>query len=151
MKRSRFKLKLAMVICCVFALVIILINLFHTYCFESSVLRYKLLSEYKIESDKVFEKKVVLFWTKFFDVKHWGMKKETYYPEDLKMINCPETNCVFTHHKNLLDHSHNYDAIVFHGAESWNFLDLPQTRKSSQIFIMASMEYVCYESQNEFI
>lgn len=122
-------------------LIIISINLFHTYCLQSSITRYKLLSDYSVTSDRG-DKKYVLFWTTFFDVPFWGMTKETYNENDLKEINCPQSNCVFTHRKNLLPNSHDYDAIVFHGAETWNFVDLPATRSERQVFVMASMECV---------
>lgn len=98
------------------------------------------MSELTVNDEKDSGTKVVVFWTKFFDVPFWGMKKETYREEDLQEINCPTTNCLFTHKKEHLQNSHEYDAIIFHGAETWNFLDLPKTRSPYQSYVMMSKE-----------
>lgn len=84
--------------------------------------------------------KYILFWTKYFLEKNWGMKTETYYEDYLKSIKCPVTNCVFTNNKNLLSHVHEYDALVFHGAESRMLVELPRTRSPHQIYIMGTKE-----------
>lgn len=139
MKRSQSQRKLAVIVG-IIILVFLSVHMFHKYCLQSSILRYKMLNDYLVDSDEVAGQKFILFWTKFFDVPMWGMKRETYHAHDLKSMNCPETNCVFTHQKNLLKHPHDYDAIVFHAAESWNFLNLPRTRRSQQVYIMASKE-----------
>lgn len=142
MKRSKSKFLVVLVFVVGFV-VFILLHIFHTYCLQSSILRYKILNEHSVRSDKeakASKVKHILFWTNFFDVRFWGMKTETYLESDLKSIGCPETNCIFTHDKTHLEHPHDYDAIVFHGAEMWNFLDLPQTRQPKQLYVMASLE-----------
>lgn len=120
--------------------VVLGIKLFNTYCLQSSVYRYKVLEDRTVKTRAKHKPKVALFWTNFFDVPLWGMTKETYYGKDLKELNCPQTNCAFTHNKNLLSQHHDYEAIIYHGAEAWNMVDLPKTRASDQVYIMATME-----------
>lgn len=84
--------------------------------------------------------KVVLFWTKFFGDRTWGMKKETYDEADLEALGCPISNCIFTHNKDYLDSHHYYDALVFHSAENWFLSDKPSVRSPHQLYIMSSVE-----------
>lgn len=140
MMRSKRHLKLAFAFVGIF-LTIIGVHLFYTYALSASVVRTKMLHDTavskSIESDRP---KHVLFWTSFFDITHWSMTKETYREEDLKALKCPQTNCVLTHQKDLLQHPHDYDALVFHGAEAWVLMNLPKTRSPLQNYIMATME-----------
>lgn len=115
------------------------LHLFNTYCLQSSISRYKFLHKH-LKTDEPSSTKIVLFWTTFFDIPLWRMKKKTYLDSDLKSLGCRHTNCVFTHRKDFLESSHDYDAIIYHGAEIWNFLDLPTTRSEHQVYIMASLE-----------
>lgn len=138
MKRSKRYFKLAFIFAGIF-LTIIGVNLLYSYCFMSSVARTKMLHDNAVSrSDRP---KHVLFWTTFWEVPHWYMLKETYREEDLKtLFRCPYTNCVFTHQKDLLPHPHEYDALVFHGAEPWGLMNLPKTRSTHQNYIFATME-----------
>lgn len=111
---------------------------FKNFLLQSSVLRYKMLSEY-LETNDVHSTKYIAFWTKYFDGR-WGMHSETFNEEFLESISCPSTNCVFTHNKNLLERPHEYHAIIFHGAEPWINVDLPKTRLPNQLYIMATQE-----------
>ncbi|CAO1397377.1 unnamed protein product [Diamesa serratosioi] len=119
--------------------VIFVIKILNSSCFQPSINRYQIIEDHliKFTSEKV---KYIALWTPFFDVKNWGLGNETVGKEWLKSIKCPRTDCVFTNNKDLLDHPHAYDAIVFHGAENWKMLELPKTRRTSQYYIMASME-----------
>lgn len=111
----------------------------HNYIFELSIARYKLIKlKTELTSDR--EKFFVLFWTNFFKIPYWNMGNETSGPEYLTSINCPVNNCVFTHNKNLMSPILYYDAIIFHGAESWGMMDLPKMRSEHQFYVMASME-----------
>ncbi|KAG5684835.1 hypothetical protein PVAND_014046 [Polypedilum vanderplanki] len=114
-------------------------HLINNYVFEWSIARYKLI-ELKKELTSDREKFFVLFWTKFFDIPYWNMGNETNGPEYLDEINCPVNNCVFTHNKELIDPIYYYDAIVFHGAQSWGFMDLPAIRSTHQLYVFASQE-----------
>lgn len=120
-------------------LVIFVIKVVYNNCLISSINRFKIVNDYlsKDTSEKV---KYIALWTPFFTVKNWGLKSETVGKEWLESINCPRTDCVFTNNKKLLDQPHLYDAIVFHGAENWKLLQLPKTRRTSQLYVMATME-----------
>lgn len=141
MKRLKSSYKVFVLASSFFFTVIISLHLFHTYCLQSSILRYKLIKENSVTDGKISKDvKFFLFWTNFFDVQYWGMTKETYFESDLKSIGCLKTNCIFTHNKKHLKNVHDYDSIIFHGAEVWIFLDLPETRNPQQLYVMASME-----------
>lgn len=84
--------------------------------------------------------RTVVFWTKFFGTKFWGMHNETYKEEDLKAIGCSTTNCEFTFNKAHLKNPSDYDAIVFHGAEKWTADNLKGTRSPHQVYVMMSKE-----------
>lgn len=139
MKRPRISLKRALFASSLF-LIVTLIFIFYKYSLQSSISRYMLLTEYTSEVKGNQSTKHILFWTKFFDVHLWGMTKETYLEDFLQSIKCPKTNCIFTHNKNLLQHTHEYDAIIFHTAETWILMDLPETRSPRQVYIMATKE-----------
>lgn len=97
--------------------------------------------------------KVIVFWTKFFDMHFWLMEKETYTPEDLKRHGCPITNCILTHNRRYLGSDDSYDGIIFHAAENtYNSMDMPKTRSSHQVYVMASKECppnVLYKMKND--
>lgn len=140
MKRSRLKHALAFIAVAVVVVLMMVLHLYHTYSLQSSISRYKLLNDYSTDDEIAARTKVAVFWTKFFDVPNWGMYKATYTEDDLKAIGCSTTNCVFTHNKEHLTSPHEYDAIFFHGAEMWTFVDLPATRSPHQVYVMMSKE-----------
>lgn len=139
MNRQRIDFKIVKIVGVMF-LIFFLFCLMKSFRLQSSILRYKILDGYLDEPRGFNDTKYILFWTKYFVEENWGMKTETYQEDFLKSINCPVTNCVFTNNKNLLSHAHEYDALVFHGAEPWVGLDLPHTRSPHQVYIMATKE-----------
>lgn len=112
-------------------------KIIENYVLEFSIARYKLVH---LTTSKNNDTKVILFWNNFFVTEYWQMPNETNQNEFLKLINCPVSNCVLTHKKNFLSEPHFYDAIVFHGAETWFLVDLPELRSSHQFYVLASME-----------
>lgn len=84
--------------------------------------------------------KVVALWTPFFNIKYWGLGSKTVGKKWLHSNNCPRTDCVFTNDKNLLDGPNLYDAIVFHRSENYDLLQLPEIRRASQLYVVATME-----------
>lgn len=56
----------------------------------------------------------------------------------LKSVQCPRTNCIFTHNKSMLTHTNLFDAIVFHGPEDIPFL--PPDRLMNQFYILFALE-----------
>lgn len=143
MKSHNYRLKLFLFI---FAILFFLVVVGYFWIYQTqlsfNVYSKAVIKNYSAESENNDnDKKHILFWTKFFDIKFWGMLTETYYEDYLKSISCPVTNCVFTHKKNLLKHHHEYSAIFFHDAEKWSrFMKLPETRNPQQVYVMASQE-----------
>lgn len=124
-----------------FALLFFILNSLHMYVLQSSIIRYKILNEYSLTENRSHDHtKYILFWTPFFDIPYWGMPNETVGENYLKATKCSVTNCVYTHNKKYKLQPHEYDAIVFHTAETWTYLDLPVTRSVDQVYVMATME-----------
>lgn len=138
MKRSRLKIAVVLTLLALSLIFLIARHLYHEYSLESSISRYKLLNDFSETSRPTT--KSVLFWTQFFTFPYWGMHKATYDEVDLKAMGCSKTNCVFTHNKKHLSRPHEYDALIFHGAEMWNLVDLPATRSPHQVYVMMSKE-----------
>lgn len=93
---------------------------------------------------KVYNQTVkhILFWTNFYHIPLWDMKKETYDQEDLKSVNCPVTNCILTHKKDYLSDVEDYDALIFHIGSEAHFQgsSAPSKRNPGQIYIVALKE-----------
>jgi hypothetical protein len=84
--------------------------------------------------------KYVLFWTRFFNNPDWYTGKDEAGEEVLKSVQCPVTNCIFTHNKDLLNKNvKNFDAIAFHGPE-YRMVPLPTERSLHQLYIFVSLE-----------
>lgn len=85
--------------------------------------------------------KFVLFWTRFFNNPDWvtGESDEA-GAEILKSINCPITNCFFTHNHSHLNDLTQFDAIAFHTPEFFMPIQMPRIRSAHQLYIMASLE-----------
>lgn len=83
--------------------------------------------------------KNILFWTEFFQHHTWYSKQDgNVGKEDLESVNCPVTNCYFTHEKGHLNNVTEFDAIMFHGPE---FIpQIPQHVNLDQLYIFVSLE-----------
>jgi hypothetical protein len=116
----------------------------------STVVCFLLYNGLGVTKDQLFSKpapvtlktKHIVFWTNFYDIPLWDMKKETYDESDLKSVDCPVTNCIITNKKDYLPNAEDYDALIFHvGASThWTSSILPKTRNPNQFYIMASKE-----------
>lgn len=95
--------------------------------------------EDQIEENYQNVTKNVLFWTKFFNNPDWYTGKDDAGEEVLKSVNCPVTNCFFTHNKKLLKDITQFDAIAFHGPE-YRRDPLPTIRSPHQLYIFVSLE-----------
>lgn len=139
MRRCRIQTIFACVI--PFALLFFILNSLHIYVLQSSIVRYKILNDYSLIDNRSHDHtKFILFWNQYFDIPYWGMPNETVGESYLNAVKCPVTNCIFTHNKTNELQPHEYDAIVFHTAETWMFLDLPATRSADQVYVMATTE-----------
>ena len=94
-----------------------------------------------IKSDAKDENfKHILFWMSLKDSTYWNMGGKIHNEEFLKSIDCPVTNCIFSHDRKLLPQETDYDAIVFHVGNFIAIDSLPSARTKDQIYIMASDE-----------
>lgn len=114
--------------------ILVLIKYFRDHVLESSVNRYTILNDFVSKRDES-DKKYILYWMKFFGEEFKNKTNENY----LESIGCPVTNCIFTENKSLMNH-HEFDAIIFHAAESWKLMDLPETRSPHQVYVMVAQE-----------
>ncbi|XP_070490701.1 alpha-(1,3)-fucosyltransferase C-like [Chironomus tepperi] len=76
------------------------------------------------------------------------MDKEVQGEEYLKDMNCPVTNCIFSHNRKYLPSLSDYDAIVFHVAQPMDVKDVLRSRKDNQIYIMANQESPVHTAHN---
>lgn len=97
--------------------------------------RYTMVSEEQSKNDSQI---YILFFNGCFGLPFWGLGKETLLEDDLKSVNCPHTNCVFTHKPDLIKNIHDFDAVIFN---VW-YPDstVPLTRTSRQHYIFAANE-----------
>jgi hypothetical protein len=96
-------------------------------------------SNFSAEKFKAKDKKVILFYMKFFNQVSWYMDKEEAGESELNSVKCPVTNCIFTHNHDTLNNYTQFDAIIFHGPERFN-IPRPQFRLPQQLYIFASLE-----------
>lgn len=99
------------------------------------------LERVKRRSILKIDTKVVLFWFEMFGYFSWYMGESPEAGEDLlKSVECPVTNCFFTHDHNFLEKVTEFDAIFFHIPDNMNQMSMPDVRNENQIYIMASKE-----------
>jgi hypothetical protein len=84
--------------------------------------------------------KYILFWTSWWFFENWQMGAKVLGEEYLRSIDCPVTNCIFSHDRNLLPKPTDYDALIFHVGDFIDIDDLPESRRDDQIYIMANEE-----------
>lgn len=97
----------------------------------------------EVPEEKIFQTegtKNILFWTRFFNNPDWITGKQDEAGEEiLKSVQCPVTNCFFTHNKSHLSDITEFDAIAFHGPEVRR-APLPTVRSPHQMYIFVSLE-----------
>lgn len=123
-------------------LLMVMLVLYWTYStsLHSPTNRYQMLNTYMRQTTNKSATKFILFYNNFFEDPFWRMNQETQDAAFLKRLKCPRTNCVFTRNRDLLQNVEEYDAIVFHAAESWLHGEVPHRRSPHQVYIMASKE-----------
>ncbi|XP_055585698.1 alpha-(1,3)-fucosyltransferase C-like [Uranotaenia lowii] len=145
MARSVKRHRLGVLLVIILLFIVLCISLLiHTQCLKPSIAYYQILEEH-LEQDRlrISRSKYILFYTNFFDVDNWLLDGETVGPDYLRSLSCPETDCVLTNNRELLDRITDYDALVYHIAEPWAYslLDkVPKQRSPHQIYIAATME-----------
>lgn len=83
----------------------------------------------------------ILFWTKFFNDFSWTTGKTDEAGEEiLKSVQCPVTNCFFTHNHKFLKKETDFDAILFHAPETMKPTLMPRERNDHQFYAMMSLE-----------
>jgi hypothetical protein len=94
-----------------------------------------------VKFEPVNDTKYIVFWTKYIVHTYWGMGEETLTKSNPLFKNCPEHNCVFTHNKNCLKGTHEYDAVFFYTSEQWvQVPEVPPTRSPHQLYVMMTNE-----------
>lgn len=135
--RGESKIIIILIIVLTFISGLTIFKLLQNFVFDLSIARYKLITP---PDHHVNDTKVILFWNNFFHFPNWGMPNETNYKEFLETVKCPMTNCILTHDNKFLSAPELYDALVFHGSESWRLLDLPVKRSDHQFYVLATLE-----------
>ncbi|XP_068158833.1 alpha-(1,3)-fucosyltransferase C [Drosophila tropicalis] len=84
----------------------------------------------------------ILLWSEFFGDPRWSLPGDTLGPPDFRdELKCPVYQCELTNNHDFLPSLDMYDAIVFHVAEPFPFLEsLPSKRRAQQTYVFASME-----------
>lgn len=98
---------------------------------ERSKLRYKIV-DFQVKN--VTGKKNILFWEDSEQDKNWGDRDRPSYTHK---------NCVFTHNKQLLNRTYEFDAIVFNPFKKESgktFKSLPTERSPHQLYILYARE-----------
>ena len=82
----------------------------------------------------------ILFWRHFFHIPHNWYAEENGNADKktLESVNCPVTNCFFTHNHRYLKNLADFDAIMIHGPEK--FYIIPPHYSPKQLYIFASQE-----------
>lgn len=91
----------------------------------------------------------ILLYTKLWGYHNWRLSNETIDKDSPELVDCSQTNCVFTNNQNYLENVHDYDMLFFHQSPgSWynsSYYDAIKTRSPHQLYVMAAQEY-CYQS-----
>lgn len=113
-----------------------------THIFSSSSIAPEEVFESVEKYEQYSSTKYILFWTRFFNNSDWVTGATDDAGEEiLKSMNCPVTNCVFTHNHSVLNDIKKYDAIVFHAPEQTTRIEsMPKSRSMQQLYVMASLE-----------
>ncbi|KAL7040042.1 hypothetical protein ACKWTF_000237 [Chironomus riparius] len=90
-------------------------------------------------NEEQLQVKNILFWTKFWNKTSWYLGSDEAGKELLESLNCPVTNCFFTHNRTYLSNVTQYDAILFHGAQYLKDQP-PNERASDQLYVFANLE-----------
>ncbi|KAL7011759.1 hypothetical protein ACKWTF_014432 [Chironomus riparius] len=88
--------------------------------------------------------KYILFWTSWWNFDYWHMGASVLGEDYLKSIDCPVTNCIFSHNRTFLPQSTDFDALIFHMGSMNDIDDLPAFRRDDQIYIVANEEAPFY-------
>lgn len=83
----------------------------------------------------------ILLWNAFFGDHRWKLPDDTLGPDYFRDQDCPIVNCVLTNNRDYLPAIDMFDAIVFHVAEHFPFLQpIPHRRSPEQQYVFALME-----------
>lgn len=107
---------------------------------EKNVTNFKFNVPFENIKKSFAKEKHILFWTPLKDSLYWNMGAKVQGVDYLKSIDCPVTNCFFSHDWNLLPKQTDYDAVVFNVENFISIDNLPSARTEEHIYIMASEE-----------
>lgn len=96
---------------------------------------FELKNNYKEMEDYVTRSKYILIWQQYYLI---DSDKMTW---TLKNLNCSVSDCILTKHRNLLNNSSRFDAIIFNeGILNPKVHDRPEKRWNSQIYVFTTIE-----------
>ncbi|XP_004525866.1 alpha-(1,3)-fucosyltransferase C [Ceratitis capitata] len=86
--------------------------------------------------------RTILFWNSFFNNKRWGLDEDTVGPDYFRdNLRCHEYRCDLTNNRDFLPDIELFDAVLFHAAEPYPFLQsVPSKRAAQQHYVFALME-----------
>lgn len=122
----------------IFLVMVVAAVLFYFYNQPMNLIEFDEMPEEIVAENKTFN---LLFWKHFFSHHDWYAEEDgTVGEATLKSVECPVTNCYFTHDHNYLPDITEFDAIMFHVPEPSDPKYIPKNRTHKQLYIMVSLE-----------
>lgn len=123
-----------------------LVLIIHLLDRQPAINQYEILKRYNrnrqsLRSNYPNQPRSILLWNAFFGDRRWKLPDDTLGPDYFRDEHCPVTNCVLTNNKDFQPAIEIFDAIVFHVAEHFPFLQpVPKRRNTEQQYVFALME-----------
>lgn len=125
-------------------LVLLIVGIIFLIFYKPEFSQYDILPQKYLNEKKTFN---ILFWTTFFNQNTWYSEENRIADdESLKSVNCPVTNCFFTHNHSYLNNMADFDAIMIHGPEHLD--EIPSHFSNKQLFIFVSLEAPTFIREN---
>ncbi|XP_055912682.1 alpha-(1,3)-fucosyltransferase C [Eupeodes corollae] len=135
---------------CNFLLILLILGggllfIVHMIRLQPAINQYELLKAYnrnhKVVKSNQSGPRTILLWNAFFGDRRWKLPGDTLSPDYFRDQRCPVTNCALTNNHDFLPAIEMFDAIVFHVAEHFPFLQpVPKRRSPEQRYVFALME-----------
>lgn len=125
---------------------ILILLVFLLIIFQAALSPQKIIDSTQIISERFLETKPekqinILFWKPRFGTWYgYSDERGEVTKQALEGVNCPKTNCFWTHDKNYTDGDYTkFDAIIFNSHEPL-FKILPTRRSPHQLYIFSTEE-----------
>ncbi|XP_037931601.1 alpha-(1,3)-fucosyltransferase C [Teleopsis dalmanni] len=131
-------------ICCILCSVLVFLFVMGTVLeIMPEFNQYRLVKKYaQYPTTNRGSTRTILFWNSFFGNKRWSLPEDTLGPAYFRdELLCPVYKCEITNVKDFLPSVDMYDAIVFHTAEPFYWIEsVPAKRADNQFYVFALME-----------